>query len=360
MAGRKGTRRVVVVVGTILAIAVAATVTAVAALGGAHAQTGLFAYVANSNDGTVTPVNLATGHPGTPIKLGGNPAAIAISPDGTTAYVANGCGCGKVTPVNLATGHPGAPIKVGTGLLAIAITRDGRTAYVVEPFQDAVISVNLATGRPGAPIILDTTHPGLLPAEALNPDLIAITPDGKTAYVVDANRGAIFPINLATGRLGTPITFGYSTPVAIAITPDARTAYVAAIGVPLSTVAPDSPGTVIPVNLATGHPGTPIETGADPVAIAISPDGRTAYVVDDGDSGTTTPVDLATGQPGTPIETGTDPQAIAITPDGTTAYVTDDGNGHGDGTVIPVNLATGHPGTPIKVGADPTAIVITR
>jgi DNA-binding beta-propeller fold protein YncE len=79
MAGRNRTRRVVVVVGAVLAIAAAATVTAVAALGTAHTPTVPFAYVANSDDGTVIPVNLATGHPGPPIKVGQGPAAIAIT-----------------------------------------------------------------------------------------------------------------------------------------------------------------------------------------------------------------------------------------------------------------------------------------
>ena len=44
------------------------------------ARTALFAYVTNSGDGTVVPVNLATGHPGSPTKVGTKPQAIAITP----------------------------------------------------------------------------------------------------------------------------------------------------------------------------------------------------------------------------------------------------------------------------------------
>ena len=49
------------------------------------------AYVANHDWGTVTPINLTTTTPtaGTPITVGNGPAAIAITPDGKTAYVAN-------------------------------------------------------------------------------------------------------------------------------------------------------------------------------------------------------------------------------------------------------------------------------
>src|ERR1039458_7361544 len=46
-------------------------------------------------------------------------------------------------------------------------------------------------------------------------------------------------------------------------------------------------GTVPPIATATNTAGTPITTGSNPVAIAITPDGKNAYVVNDG-SGTVT------------------------------------------------------------------------
>src|SRR5271157_1437820 len=55
--------------------------------------------------------------------------AIAITPDGTTAYVASSNG-GQVFPVDLANRHVGTPIRVMNGTHDIAITPDGRTAYV--------------------------------------------------------------------------------------------------------------------------------------------------------------------------------------------------------------------------------------
>ena len=41
---------------------------------------GAIAYVADYQDGTVTPIDLATGTPGRAISVGGRPAAIAITP----------------------------------------------------------------------------------------------------------------------------------------------------------------------------------------------------------------------------------------------------------------------------------------
>ena len=49
-------------------------------------------YVSNYLDGTVTPINTATNTAGTPIPVGANPYGIAMTPDGTTVYVANNGG----------------------------------------------------------------------------------------------------------------------------------------------------------------------------------------------------------------------------------------------------------------------------
>jgi DNA-binding beta-propeller fold protein YncE len=69
----------------------------------------------------------ATNTPGRPIKISdvaGLSAAVAITPDGKTAYVATsayiaagcagaGCPVGGVIPVATATGMPGKPINIG-------------------------------------------------------------------------------------------------------------------------------------------------------------------------------------------------------------------------------------------------------
>jgi YVTN family beta-propeller protein len=71
----------------------------------------------------VTPITVATNTPGTPIPVSTAPAGIAITPDGKTAYVANG-GSATVTPITVATNTPGTPIPVGSNPKGIAITPD--------------------------------------------------------------------------------------------------------------------------------------------------------------------------------------------------------------------------------------------
>ena len=84
--------------------------------------------------------------------------------------------------------------------------------------------------------------------------------------------------------------------------------------------------TVIPIRGTTA--GSPIFTGHFAWAIAITPNGKTVYVVDN-HTGTVTPIRTATNTAGPPIATGYAPYAVAITPDGKTAYVANSRCGHG-------------------------------
>jgi hypothetical protein len=103
----------------------------------------------------------------------------------------------------------------------------------------------------------------------------------------------------------------------------------------------------LPINTATGTPGTAIDgAGEHPAAIALTPDGQTAYVADQGSgsggNGNVTPIDL-----------GEELHWIAIAPDSGTAYVT---NFLGT-KVTPIDLTDGKAGTSV-VGSDLGAIAI--
>lgn len=274
---------------------------------------GKAAYIADDGDRTVTPISLATNLPDQAISLPipiGSVGGIAAAPDSREVYVVSTSATGDdpaVTPpgwlvsISTATNTPANAMPIEPGARAIAITPDGMTAYVVNTDTSSVTPVALASGRLGTPIPV-----------GLAPEAIAITPDGTTAYVTNQDSNTVTPITLATNRAGTAIPVGDS-PRGIAIAPDGKTAYVALLA---ETTEPFD-GSVTPISVATNTAGAPVHLGdiSDPSAIAITPDGRTAYVSVSNPLGVV-PITLATGAVGARISLGNDsfPGPLAITP----------------------------------------------
>ena len=342
-------------------------------------QNQLLGLVADVGTGNLYPVNLGTDKVGHPISIGFGAEAIAITPNGKQVYVADGGYAtasslsnyksspvfnGTIVPINLVTGQAGKPISAGFGPIAIAVTPNGKQAYVADmgllgglgrrSFAVdgyTVDEINTATDRTDGTF---RVGPG--------PGAIAITPNGKWAYVAVTGTplhvaNYIVPMNLATGKIGKPIHTGIS-PMAIAITPNGKWAYVA------NTGWPQKQGhTVTPVNLATNIPGKPIPVGSAPLSIAITPNGKWAYVANSGyglgKNFTVTPINLTTNTPGKPITVGPGPTWVAITPNGKWAYVADSGRiGNRGKEVTPINIAQNCAGVPIHIGVSPQAIAI--
>jgi len=261
--------------------------------------------------GVVTPVNISAGTVGRRIKAGKDAVAIAVTPDGKTAYVANFYS-GTITPVDLTRGVAEPPIRAGALPRAIVIAPDGRTAYVLNQVthdsrRGSVTPVTIATGKPGRPILV-----------GWNPVTMNLTPDGTTLLVAEVRTsspremGSVTPVDIATGTAGKPIPVAQPSPWGFTFTPDGRTAY-------LPNWESD---TVTPISLATLTAGKPIKVGAGPWEVAVTPDGKTAYVLNHTDHGSwVTPVDTATGIPGTPITVPTNGWSIAMSPDGRSVYV---------------------------------------
>jgi DNA-binding beta-propeller fold protein YncE len=240
---------------------------------------------------------------------------------------------GTVTPIDAATNVAGTPINLSNGAntaYQIAATPDGSAVYVTMFGDNAVRRVDTATGEAGPEILLGDDR-------GANPIGIAITPNGKTAYVSDysyVGNGAVYPIDLATGTVGTTIEPQQELG-AIAITPNGRTAWVAELSFP---------DQIAPISVKTGKVGTPIVLGGQyPQSIGITPDGSTAYVVDfnPGDP-SLVEVDLATRTVTRRIPTS---GSIAINPQGTLMYLGGDG-------VVPVDLPSGTVGTAIAPGRE--------
>jgi YVTN family beta-propeller protein len=145
----------------------------------------------------------------------------------------------------------------------------------------------------------------------------------------------VLPINVARNEVeaAIPVEFGSN---AIAISPDGRFAYVTTTSGALPLVSK--------IDLATRMVVSTISLPAEAGGIAITPDGQTAYVALFTSPGAVVPIDLATETVGTAIPVDPFPYGVAISPDGSHVYVVSIGTG----TLSRIDTATNTVGAVIS------------
>ncbi len=211
---------------------------------------GLFGYVNNyggpeglgsGNGTTVRVVDLTTNSIiGNPITVGLAPAALAISPNGkfvyTINYVDGNPGTGTMSVISTSTNTVTATVNGFSGPFGIAITPNGKHAYVTNfgsnnfaPFGDTVSIVSLCGLN-----IVKTIEVGIQPAG------VAIAPNGHHAYITNYNtlyagenftdltagQGSVNIIDVHDKKLVPPTIAVDQSPANIAISPDGKYAYV--------------------------------------------------------------------------------------------------------------------------------------
>jgi DNA-binding beta-propeller fold protein YncE len=172
---------------------------------------GTTAYIGDTA-GSVHSVDLATGMVGKSIRLGTSIAALAVSPDGTQVYVvALDYYAATLTPISIPAETAAPPLVLTSDFpTSIAIDPDGRTAYVADPHETDLMAIDLGNQPLQPPKLIDV---------GTNPEDVAITPDGGTAYV-PTGRCWVQPIRLADGALLKTINVAGGCPRTVAITPD--------------------------------------------------------------------------------------------------------------------------------------------
>ena len=238
-------------------------------LGVAITPDGKFAYVTNtgvictlcsfSQPPSVSVIDTATYNVVATIAVGQYPAAVAITPNGAFAYVAN-FNSNNVSVIDTATRTVTSTVAVGTNPLDVAITPNGASAYVTNYTSRNVSVINTATNTVAASIVVGDPLNGT-PASG-----VAITPNGAFAYVTTPGSNSVSVIDTATNTVVARVTVGCG-PTAVAITPDGGSAYV--------TNACDS--TVSVINTATNTVVSSVSVGGQPQYVAITPDGAFAY-----------------------------------------------------------------------------------
>jgi YVTN family beta-propeller protein len=286
------------------------------------------AYVANSQshkmsvikipaDETVFTIEIGTTSFGTATQIPTYPQNVAVTPDGSRAYVTDGNA--SVWVVDTQTRSVVAIVPAGTSPEDVVISPDGKSAYITTQVCAALTCsavvevVNTATNAVASTIPITNVAGTALSG-------ITITPDGTRVYVAEVAGNNVFVIDTATNSIMTTIPTANSGSMDISSSPDGSRVYATGftIGSPFDSFFVDVIDTQS--NLVSGT----IELGnqEEPVRIAVTPDGAHAYVTGDGGHvfvvDTTKNALIAT----IPVSSGKPLFGVAITPDGARAYVT--------------------------------------
>ncbi len=265
------------------------------------------------------------------IPVGIGPDGIAISPDGTRAYVSNSASH-TISVIDTATNKVLTTIPVGNGPRWVGVSPDGTRAYVCCYDRGTVSVIDTASNRVMTNISCGTYTRG-----------IAFNPDGTRAYVSNFGSHTISVIDTATDQVLTNIPTGNS-PYGVAVSPDGNRVYVS------NWVS----NTVSVIDTTTDRVLTSIPIGTKPTGIVINPDGTRVYA-SNWTSNTVSVIDTATDQVLTNIQVGSNPYWIAVSPESSRIFVSN----HGSHTVSIIDTTTNKVLKNIPGGSNPYGIAVS-
>jgi YVTN family beta-propeller protein len=235
-------------------------------------------------------------------SVGNGPESVAVSPDGTRAYV-TGTTANVLSVLDLASGATLATVAAPGPPQYATVTPDGSRVYVsiagTSPPTNAIAVFDVARN-------VFTT---LIPSEQQHPYALAASPDGERVYVPNHDSGGVSVIDTRTNTITADIPVA-PMPHWVAFTPSGRFVYVANHMAGLVTVIDTQSNQVV----AT------VSVGGSPHSIAVSPDGRLAEVVNY-DGNYVSIIDTSTNAVVKTVPVGTNPQSIAFSTDGAHSYI---------------------------------------
>ncbi len=334
---------------------------------------GRFVYVARPRDNLIEAhaLDMQTGRltllPGSPFSAGGEmPAAITFNADGRYGYVIN-----MLTSdvVQMAVDPDTGALEI----LEVVRTRSAPWDFTLAegdeptPAKAQVYATLGANGLSRLRIGADGQLRQSATATAVHGVAVAVAPDGKRAYVADRDKGAINvfrldPVSGDSRPLADGVVEAGALPSDIAVDLNGWYLYV--------TNAGDNSLSIYYLDPETGLPkavrGSPVSTGQRPVFVSLDPASRYAYVVNNGSDNISvyryrnnvTPLIFESVKHGSPYAAGKAPVALAVDPTGRYAYVTNSGSD--DISAYRIHHQTGAlsalPGSPFRAGRHPLAL----
>ena len=143
-------------------------------------------YTANIASDSVTVITIGPPAPTAivQVKVGKQPEAIDISPDGKEVWVGQN-GDGGISIIDTATNAVKETFKVGELPIRLKFTPDGKRVIVTDPKAGAVVIVDAATRKDVKRIPMDGVPLG-----------IQLAPDGKRAFIARAQAGKVDALDL--------------------------------------------------------------------------------------------------------------------------------------------------------------------
>jgi YVTN family beta-propeller protein len=269
--------------------------------------------VGNKGENSLSFIDLADGRELGRAATGRMPHEIAVSPDGRQAAVVAYGGStidlfdiatrARLRTIELAPNQgPHGLVWLSDGRLVATTERSRSVTLVDTRNKDAVSSI--ATDQPG-------TH------------MIAVSPDRRRAYTANIPAGTVTVLDLVGGRKVRELKVGGS-PEGITLTPDGRTLWVA----DLDGARVQAFDTSWLAAAEQVRPLAVVATGARPIRVIASPDGRWLVTSNFGD-GSLTVIDARTRRAVRTIPVSGEQSAAQVTilfsPDGRRLYAEETG-----------------------------------
>ena len=315
-------------------------VVSLAALIGTIALQAQTVYVANNNDHTISVIDGATNTVTATISLPTAPFALAASPDGSRVYAGDldvdPFSSATIYVIDTSTNSVINTLSTGTGSASsLAVTPDGNTIYATDHHAGHAVRINVATGQ----VIAD--FPGLAD------NAVVTLPNGAAAYAGNADTSTVSAVSTATNTVTAtiPVT-GFSQQVQqFAATPDGAFVW-----------APRANANALSIiSTATNTVTATIPVPNLPFGVAITPDGKFAYVTQSDFFGGVSVIDTATHAVVATIPAETEnPLFAAVSPDGAFVYVSN----FEDSSVWVISTATNAIVAKVPVGLRPAGIVV--
>ncbi len=230
------------------------------------------AYVTNIGSGDVVVVDTATNTRLATVPTGWFTTGVAISPDGTRVYAtyqSSQTRTGQLAVISTATNTVIATVSTGAQATAVAVSPDGARVYVMasedvlaDVPDNGVVVVDSATNT-----VVGFYEDDNLGFDDSSDGGMAVSPDGAKLYVTDTGGGSVDVFNTATGTLIATIPDS-GRPEGIALSTDGTAAYVTNRERTLSVI---STATNTITATVGGLPNTPF-------GVAVTPDGTSVYV----------------------------------------------------------------------------------